>query len=473
MAEESEPNAGADVADAATGSADGTGSPDPADDVATTDGSAASPTDESNIPTDASGSSDADRTSESSDADEASGSSDADETTESWTETKDSPTIDAATPPTPGSGDDTTDPAEVADGPVADVESEIEGVDDGYQHPWKTNRQRASAPVPDPTASEFVAPHPDAVTAAESAAATAAAIEDGYGPVEGYVPDDPDPEAAEAEAVYPDDPAYFTDDGADSFDEPSYLEDDGILGSGPEGDEEMPLTDHIEEMVRRLGIVFLFGIGAALLVYPFADQIINYLWNTLIPGAATIEGRRPRVYGPLELILTELKVSGLVGFVVGLPVFVYETYRFMKPGLYPRERRYYLASIPTSLVLAVIGVAFAYFVVLPAVFAYFTSYTQGTAVIAFSLKETFRLILLLMGYMALVFQIPLFIMLAIMMGLVTREWLTDKRILFWGGFLGLSFLVSPDPTGMAPIIVAATMIGLFEGTLLLLRWTGN
>jgi sec-independent protein translocase protein TatC len=64
-------------------------------------------------------------------------------------------------------------------------------------------------------------------------------------------------------------------------------------------------------------------------------------------------------------------------------------------------------------------------------------------------------------------------MLAIMMNLTTRVWLEDRRLLFWGGFLGVAFLVSPDPTGMAPIIVAATMITLFEGTLALLRWTGN
>ncbi|MFC7135736.1 hypothetical protein ACFQRB_02265 [Halobaculum litoreum] len=60
-----------------------------------------------------------------------------------------------------------------------------------------------------------------------------------------------------------------------------------------------------------------------------------------------------------------------------------------------------------------------------------------------------------------------------MMGLVTREWMEDRRLLFWSAFVGLAFIVSPDPTGMAPIIVGATMIVLFEGTLALLRWTGN
>jgi sec-independent protein translocase protein TatC len=78
-----------------------------------------------------------------------------------------------------------------------------------------------------------------------------------------------------------------------------------------------------------------------------------------------------------------------------------------------------------------------------------------------------------MAYNAVIFQIPLFILLAIMMDLVTARWLRQRRLIFWGSFLGLAFLVSPDPTGMAPLLIAATMIGLFELTLGGLRWTGQ
>ncbi|QCC46466.1 preprotein translocase subunit TatC [Halobellus limi] len=265
------------------------------------------------------------------------------------------------------------------------------------------------------------------------------------------------------------------------------LVDDGMLSDGPESDEEMPLADHIEEMVRRLAVVLGIGGIVTLLLYPGADlvnsafglelvsstEVIDFLWNKHIPGAPEMVDRRPRVYGPLELLLTELKVAALGGLVIGLPAFVYETYLFMRPGLYPKERRYYLAAVPTSLILAFVGISFAHFIVLPAIFAYFTSYTTGTAVVAFGLKETFNLILILMGYNAIIFQIPLFVMLAIMMNLVTRVWMEDRRLLFWGTFLGLAFLVSPDPTGMAPIIIGATMIALFEGTLFALRWTAR
>ena len=239
---------------------------------------------------------------------------------------------------------------------------------------------------------------------------------------------------------------------------------------GPDTDEEMPLAAHIEEMMRRLAIVFVFGGLATLVVVTESTTLINYFWNYHIP--APLENR-PRLYGPLELPLTRLKVAGIAGVVVGLPAFVYQTYRFMKPGLYENERRYYLAAVPTSLVLGAIGMAFAHFLVLPAIFSYFTTYTADAATIAFGLAETFNLIVIMLAFMAIVFQIPLFIMLAIMMNLVTREWLEAKRLIFWGAFLGIAFLFSPDPTGMAPIIVTLTMIVLFEGTLAILRWTGN
>ncbi|WP_434521044.1 twin-arginine translocase subunit TatC [Halorubrum sp. AS12] len=290
--------------------------------------------------------------------------------------------------------------------------------------------------------------------------------------------DSADPADADADSAETTDDAESLGDGgtpATAADTPAAaetaVEDEPFEGiEGPETDEEMPLAAHIEEMMRRLAVVFLVGGLATLVVVTESTELINYFWSYHIP--APMENR-PRLYGPLELPLTRLKVAGLAGVVVGLPAFVYQTYRFMKPGLYENERRYYLAAVPTSLVLGGIGIAFAHFLVLPAMFSYFTTYTSDAATIAFGLAETFSLIVVMLALMAFVFQIPLFIMLAIMMNLVTREWLEAKRLIFWGSFLGIAFLFNPDLTGMAPIIVTLTMIALFEGTLAILRWTGN
>lgn len=235
-------------------------------------------------------------------------------------------------------------------------------------------------------------------------------------------------------------------------------------------DSNMSPAEHIDELMKRLSVVVLFGGIATLLVYPFAEQLIEYLWSSHIPNPTD---NPPRLYGPLEFVLTRVKVAGLAGLLVSLPAVVYQTYRYMRPGLYPNERRYYLAAVPTSLVLGGVGGVFAHFLLLPAIFTYFTSYTEDAAVVAFGLGETFSLILVMIGFMTIVFQIPLFVMLATMMNVVTRQWLEDKRLIMWGVFAGIAFVFSPDPTGMAPIIIAVLMIVLYEGTLAMLRWTGN
>jgi sec-independent protein translocase protein TatC len=249
----------------------------------------------------------------------------------------------------------------------------------------------------------------------------------------------------------------------------------GLLGygqaGGPDADEEMPLTEHIEEMLKRLVVVAVVAGVVSVVTFPFTDVLVNFLWNSILPTGPDTEFARPRLYNVLEFWFTKVKVASLAGVIIALPVFVYQTYRFMRPGLYPNERRYYLAAVPTSLVLALVGVAFAYFIVLPSVFTYFLFYSQDVTTIGFALGRTFNLILIMMGYLAIVFQIPLFILLAMLMGLVTRQWLADRRLIFWGAFLGISFVFSPDPTGMVPIMITLTMIALFEGTLLLTKWT--
>ncbi|WP_247003244.1 twin-arginine translocase subunit TatC [Halosolutus gelatinilyticus] len=294
-------------------------------------------------------------------------------------------------------------------------------------------------------------------------------------------PRDDDSHASTADSDAADDAPETRTDGEGVVDhgeperrEPSYPDPDDDVGgiSTPPDDEEMPLADHIEEMILRLAVVLLIGSAGTAIGLLGASQAIDHVWHNVFPYAEA-EVPPPHVYHPLELWLTRIKVSALLGIMVALPAFVYECYLFMRPGLYPHERKYYLAAVPTSVVLGAIGMLFSYFLVLPILFRYFTYYAEGSANIAYALGETFDMIITLTGLLAIVFQIPLFIMLAIMMGVTTRRWLAQKRLYFWAAFGGLAFMFAFDPTGMAPILVAVTMIALFEGTLLILKWVGR
>jgi sec-independent protein translocase protein TatC len=384
-------------------------------------------------------------------------------------------------------GPDASEPTDAAD-PDSSPETDA---------PEPAVRRVDDDPVQEPDGDGVVSPadDPDMPTAAdvsgrelrESEPTDAAGSYDGPDPatdVDGeYGVDTEAPQASDG--GYADDGLYDGTVPDQAVPDPTVDDEDLETYEGAPDDQEMPLADHIEEMIRRLGVVVVVMAVVSGVAFPFGTDLINFLWYNYLPGtvaqcpgdASTVgsiaQGGAacPRVYSPLAVVLARLKVATLVGFVVGLPVFVYETYLFMRPGLYPRERRYYLASVPTSLLLALVGMLFAHFIVIPFLFDYFVSYSANATIIAFGLTETFDLIVLLLGSFAIVFQIPLFVMLALMMGLVTRDWLEGRRLIFWGVFAALSFLFAPDPTGMAPIIVAATMIVLFEGTLLLAKWT--
>lgn len=390
----------------------------------------------------------------------------------------------------PGDDEETAHPAgeEPSDSPDQDAEREAEESSDTPDETGETPDPSAEAEEPsndrgdgDEAASDENSPENlSRVDADDTSEPAENEEDDGPEPPE---TDDIDPEPPEAKDDGPEPPAVEDSpartDGSHAESEvgvPEPADDygeetgDEIGPTQPPDDEEMPLTEHVEEMINRLAVVLFMAAIVTLAVFPLASGIIENIWYDILPQQ---DAAAPHVYGPLELILTELKLSSLAGLIIALPVFVYQTYLFMRPGLYPQERRYYLAAVPTSLVLALFGVAFAYFLILPGLFEYFMYYSDVTAEIAFGLRETFDLILTMMGLLAVVFQIPLFVMLAIMMGVTTRDWLTEHRIYFWGAFLGIAFLFSPDPTGMAPLIVAVTMVVLFEGTLLLLRWTGR
>jgi sec-independent protein translocase protein TatC len=226
-----------------------------------------------------------------------------------------------------------------------------------------------------------------------------------------------------------------------------------------ETDEEMPVTAHIEELVRRLMVVMVASSVVMAAAFFFSEELLDTIWYNFVDTD-------PHVYHPFAEILTRLKLSAVVGLALATPVLIYETFEFMKPGLYPNERSYFLSVVPVSLVLMFLGLAFAYFLALPLLFRYFIFYSEDIATAGLGLSETFNLILLVALSFGVVFQIPLLMSLAVRMEVASVRWFENKRIYVWGGMITVAALLagSLDPTGVAGLMVALTMITLFETT---------
>ncbi|RZN44028.1 MAG: twin-arginine translocase subunit TatC [Methanophagales archaeon ANME-1-THS] len=236
---------------------------------------------------------------------------------------------------------------------------------------------------------------------------------------------------------------------------------------GPIGDEEQPIMEHLMELRRRLiAIIIPFGI-ATVLIFPFSSMALRYLlFHNLFPEEMALF-----VYSPMEWMSIRLLFSFLFALSVTIPLIVFETFAFIRPGLYPSERKFFLMVVIPSLCCYSIGTVFAYLFVLPLILDYLITYSGDIAQVALSAKRIFGLILYTGVGFGLIFQIPFMMVLAVKLRIVTYSWLRDKRFIVYGLIIGIAFFIIADPTGIS-MIMAVVSIALFELGLLLTRYIG-
>ena len=116
----------------------------------------------------------------------------------------------------------------------------------------------------------------------------------------------------------------------------------------------MTVVEHLAELRRRIIICMIAITIAAVIVYIFSLNIIRFLIDYYEDAT---DGQRDALIftGPLDAFATRLKVATYGGFVLALPVWLYQLWRFVTPGLHPREKRYAIPFVATSVVLFAAG----------------------------------------------------------------------------------------------------------------------
>lgn len=236
----------------------------------------------------------------------------------------------------------------------------------------------------------------------------------------------------------------------------------------PITDKEMPLTEHIDELRKRMVIVLIiFGAVFVTVFALYSSVIMDLMWNDLV----SVDTDLPMVtYEPLELILTRLKLSIIFALLVAIPIIIYEAFKFMAPGLFPHEKRFFLIVVPSSFILFLAGVFLGYFAALPEIFKFTISYGSDLAIADLSVKKTYSIITTVLVGFGITFQFPLILLLAIKMGLLELKTLKERRLWVYGGLLAFTLFVAPDPTGFSQLLVVAVLVLLFEVSVFLARF---
>lgn len=227
-----------------------------------------------------------------------------------------------------------------------------------------------------------------------------------------------------------------------------------------ENSTEGRFVAHLIELRKRLirsAIAVAIGFGIA---YYYSDWLYSLLTKPLLP--AMPKGQEYLVFtGVVEPFFIYLKVGFAGGLVLASPVVFYQAWAFVAPGLQVREKAWFLGVVSASTVLFVAGVLFAYYLVFPFGFIYLLSFANEGLRPMISMSDYFSLATKLLLAFGLTFQLPLGMMVAARIGVVTAR----KFLSWWRYAIVVIFIVAavltPTPDIFNQCLMAGPLIVLY------------
>ncbi len=224
-------------------------------------------------------------------------------------------------------------------------------------------------------------------------------------------------------------------------------------------DKPQPLVAHLSELRDRLLRALLAVLVAFLCLFPFANEIYSFVSEPLraiLPEGATMIATQ--VASPF---LTPFKLTLVTAIFIAIPVLLYQAWSFIAPGMYRHEKRLAIPLLASSIALFYAGAAFAYFVVFPLIFAFFTSIGPADVTIMTDINSYLDFVLKLFFAFGLAFEIPIAAVIMIWAGITTPEALGKKRPYIVVGCFIFGMLLTP-PDIISQSLLALPMWALFE-----------
>lgn len=238
--------------------------------------------------------------------------------------------------------------------------------------------------------------------------------------------------------------------------------------STPE-DFRMPLWEHLDEL--RKGLVrSLLAVGVAMIAtYNYCEPIMEFLERPLLDLLP--EGERHLYYtGIADKFVIYFKVSIIAAFAAVSPYILYQVWRFISPALYSHERKFAVPFLTMGTCSFFIGVAFAYYVVIPYGYKFLIEFGSGNDKAIITLTDYFDITLKLMLALGLIFEVPMVLMLLAKIGLVNADALARYRrhaALVCGV---IAAIATPSPDAFTMLIVMVPLYLLYEFSIVGIRW---
>lgn len=231
-------------------------------------------------------------------------------------------------------------------------------------------------------------------------------------------------------------------------------------------DTEQPLVAHLVELRQRVMRVLLLVFVLFLALFYFANDIYTYVSAPLT--ALLPEGTSMIATDVTSPFFAPFKLTLVLAIFIGIPFILHQIWGFISPGLYASEKHLAIPLLLSSIFLFYAGIAFAYYVVFPLVFGFFTSVGPENVAVMTDINSYLNFVLKLFFAFGVVFEIPIATLLVIWSGITTADSLASKRAYVIVCCFVIGMLLTP-PDIISQSLLALPMWLLFEVGLILSR----
>ncbi len=221
----------------------------------------------------------------------------------------------------------------------------------------------------------------------------------------------------------------------------------------------MSLTQHLEELRRALINILIILAASFLVTYGFGELIVEWILHPLRASLKSVENSSIVYLGLLDKVMGQLQVAFWSSIILSSPLWFWQIWKFIRPGLHPHEIRAIRPFLFCGLILFWLGVAFGHFVVFPLTFEMLLNFGVEQVEATIGLRDYLVLACKVLVFLGLVFQLPNALLILGFMGLATKYSLRKMRRYVYVAFaLVAAILTPPDPY---------TMLGLWLPLVLL------
>jgi sec-independent protein translocase protein TatC len=223
-------------------------------------------------------------------------------------------------------------------------------------------------------------------------------------------------------------------------------------------DQPLPLTAHLAELRTRLFKIVLAWLAGTAAAWNWREEIFGAL---LAPATRALgEGAKLQAIAPTEIFFTYLQCALLAGFVLALPVFFWQAWAFVAPGLYPSEKKVAFPFVLISTLLFLSGGWFGHTLVFPVVFTFFASFSSSFVEAAWTMREVFGFSTRMLLAFGAGFELPVVVFFLALAGIVEpRRMLAGTKYFVLVAFVVGGVLTPPDPLSQS--LLAGPLIALY------------